>query len=125
MRMIRTVDAGNVGLLIDALHLDRAGGSVEDVASIPPGQIALVQLCDAPATPPAPDALVDEARNRRLHPGEGSLPLNRLLDVLPDGLPLSLDVPHPGFDDMPFGERARLAMSALRGFLEGRNQDRS
>jgi sugar phosphate isomerase/epimerase len=122
LRMVRNVDAENIGLLIDALHLDRAGGSIDDVAVIPADQIAMVQLCDAPAIAPTPEALVDEARNCRLHPGEGALPLNRLLDVLPDRLPLSLEVPHPGFGGMPFGERASQAMSALRDFLDERNR---
>ncbi len=119
LSMVRAVNADNVGLLIDALHLDRAGGSVGDVAAIPPALIALVQLCDAPAL--RPDDIIAEARSGRLHPGDGALPLGALLDVLPDGLPLSLEVPHPDFAGRSFAERASRSMEALRRFLDERN----
>jgi sugar phosphate isomerase/epimerase len=117
--MVRTVAASNVGLLIDALHLARSGGSVDDVAAIPPEYIAMVQLCDAPWR--RPSDLAAEARHGRLHPGDGALPLRRLLDVLPDGLPVGLEVPHPTFNGRPVAERASLAMNALRRFLAERD----
>jgi sugar phosphate isomerase/epimerase len=37
----------NVGMLIDPLHMDRAGATNVDVAAIPPERIVFVQLCDA------------------------------------------------------------------------------
>jgi sugar phosphate isomerase/epimerase len=125
LRMLREVDAGNLGLLIDVLHLNRSGGSLEDLAALPPESIAMLQLCDAPSTPPGPGALIDEARRGRLHPGEGDLPLDALLDVLPDRLPISLEVPHPDYGDASFDTRASQAMHALRAFLDRRNSRKS
>jgi sugar phosphate isomerase/epimerase len=122
LRIIDRSGADNVGLLIDALHLDRAGGTVADVAALPAGSVALVQLCDAPAVPPSIDDLATEARGRRLHPGEGGLPLHALLDALPDGLPLSLEVPHPSFAGLGHAERAARALRALRDFLGERER---
>ncbi len=121
-RLIDRAGVDNVGLVIDALHLDRAGGTVADVAALPDGCVALVQLCDAAAAPPPFESLAAEARERRLHPGEGGLPLNALLDAVPDGLPLSLEVPHPQFPGLPFEERATRTMAALRAFLDARER---
>jgi len=112
----------NVGVLIDALHLARSGGSPAMVAAIPVAQIAMAQLCDAPKEAPVFDDLATEARSGRLHPGEGALWLNELLDVLPDGLPISVEVPHPSFADKIFVERAQRSMRALTLFLDDRSR---
>jgi sugar phosphate isomerase/epimerase len=112
----------NMGLVIDALHLVRSGGSVDAVAALPPGAVAVAQLCDAPATAPPPGELPTEARERRLQPGEGGLPLHALLDALEDGVPLSLEVPHPTFPGMRYAERAARAMTALDAFLAERQR---
>lgn len=40
------------GLIVDALHLARAGDTPAGVAKLKPGSIALVQLCDAAAQSP-------------------------------------------------------------------------
>jgi sugar phosphate isomerase/epimerase len=120
LSLIDRCGADNVGVLIDALHLARSGGSPETVAVIPAGRIAMAQLCDAPLASPAFDDLAAEARNERLYPGEGQLWLNELLDVLPDGLPISIEVPHSRFDSVPFVARAMNSKSALDGFLDAR-----
>jgi sugar phosphate isomerase/epimerase len=83
----------NGGILIDALHLIRSGGSAAAVAALDPALIGSVQLCDARADAPEPSGIIDEARGDRLPPGEGALPLNELLDALPEGLTLGLEVP--------------------------------
>ena len=120
LALIDRSGSDNVGVLIDALHLARSGGSPEMVAAIPVGRIAMAQLCDAPAETPIFDELAAEARSRRLHPGEGDLWLNELLDVLPDGLPISLEVPHPSFANQTVVERAQHSMRALNLFLDDR-----
>ena len=124
LALIDATGADNIGLVIDALHLDRSGGRVADVAALPESRIAMVQLCDAPAARPADEALATEARSGRLHPGEGALPLTDLLDVLPDGLPIGLEVPHPGFAGLPHRERATRTMEAFRKFLANRSRQR-
>lgn len=84
----------NGGVLIDALHLWRTGGSPLDVRRAPAGVISFVQLCDAVAERPGtPETLLQEARAGRLPPGRGALPLGELLAELPDGTALSLEVP--------------------------------
>ncbi|MGY6248066.1 sugar phosphate isomerase/epimerase family protein [Bosea thiooxidans] len=87
----------NVGILIDALHLSRSGAVPADVANVPKDLIHSVQLCDAVAGCPADNAaLVAEARGGRLLPGQGALPLQDLLDVVPSDASLSVEVPNAG-----------------------------
>ena len=66
LTLMQRADEDNVGLLIDALHLDRSGGTIDDVAALPPGSVAIVQLCDAPEARPRFDDLASEARERRI-----------------------------------------------------------
>lgn len=83
------------GLLIDPLHLRRTGGSPEALRRVDPQRLAYAQLCDAPATGPAPTdvpALIEEAIDCRLQVGEGDLPLAVLLEVLPPSTPLSIEL---------------------------------
>jgi sugar phosphate isomerase/epimerase len=120
LTLIDRSGADNVGVVIDALHLARAAGSPEVVADVPAERIAMAQLCDAPLASPAFAELAAEARNRRLHPGEGELWLNELLDALPDGLPISVEVPHSRSEGLSFVERAQNSKYALDQFLQAR-----
>lgn len=112
MRLIERAGRPNVQVLIDALHLMRSGGSPEQVAALAPEGIALAQLCDAPADAPAEDLVAHEARNARLLPGDGALPLGAFLDALPDGLPLSIEVPNAAHASHGYLDRARQAIDA-------------
>ena len=88
MRVVTDSGASNAGVLLDALHLDRSGGTPRDIARIPPERIVFAQLCDALRGTGArsDEALMQEARTARLPAGEGELPLFDFLDALPDGL---------------------------------------
>jgi len=105
------------GVLIDALHLARSGGSAAAVAAIPRDRIAYVQLCDAPAQSPSVDGLAHEARTERRLPGEGDLPLEDLFDALPDNVPISVEVPRSRDVGRTATERAVLAGDATRAWL--------
>ena len=115
--IIRKSGANNAGVLIDVLHLDRSGGTKRSLQSIDPKVISYVQLCDAPARRPAEDALVDEARNNRLYPGEGELPLVDYLNALPPDVPVSLEVPHLHNCHARIDKRAQLCADATRKFF--------
>ena len=119
---VRVVDraahpAGAV--LVDALHLQRSGGTPADVATLPPGRLPYAQLCDAPAAPIGPDEAVarSEARTGRLLPGDGELPLRDLVDALPADAALAVEAPVAELAGRPAGERARLAYVALTRLL--------
>lgn len=106
----------NLGLVIDALHLSRAGSTPDDIAALPPGAIGLVQLCDAPGVLPASDEdAIREARTARLAPGDGDLPLDALLRALSPEVALSVEMPMPS---VPAEARMVLAYRGARRVVE-------
>ena len=85
----------DTGLLIDPLHLARTGGHPRDLAGIPALRLPYAQFCDAPAVGADVNdvqAIIEEAVDRRLLPGEGDLPLAELVRVLPAATPLSVEL---------------------------------
>jgi sugar phosphate isomerase/epimerase len=103
----------NSALLVDSIHFFRADNAFADLEAAP---ARYLQFCDAhPGRPTEVQELMRQARGDRLFPGEGTLDLRGLMRALPEGLPISLEVPHAGGLD-PL-ERARRALSATRKFL--------
>jgi sugar phosphate isomerase/epimerase len=87
---------GRPAVLVDPLHLARSGGSPEDVARVDRDLLLYAQFCDAAGPRPESDAeLAAEARERRLPPGAGDLPLEAVVRALPPDAPLALEVPGP------------------------------
>lgn len=106
----------NLAILVDALHLARSGGSPNDIRALPAGMVRAVQLCDAAHNDPVGDeATILEARAGRLPPGAGVLPLSALLDALPAGTALGVELPLPS---LPAKDRLELAYRSTRGILE-------
>jgi sugar phosphate isomerase/epimerase len=124
--------AAGAAVLVDPLHLQRAGGTVDDVRALSPDLLPCVQLCDGPlAAPerldlppepatsgaPAGSLLQTEARFLRHLPGEGELPLRALLAALPPGTPVSVEVPHArlqaSMSPLEFASAARRATARV------------
>jgi sugar phosphate isomerase/epimerase len=124
-RMVTACGAANLGLLIDALHLARSGGTPADVAALPVEHIAYLQLCDAPAAPPQGMTLRAESLTARLYPGQGALPLMALMDALPAGIVVDVETPVAADRRLPPVERAALALSATQHFLTARQARKS
>ncbi|HWE74890.1 MAG TPA: TIM barrel protein [Stellaceae bacterium] len=116
-RMVTACHTPNLGLLIDALHLARAGGTPEEVAALPHDHIAYLQLCDAPAQLPPGLTLRQESLGARLYPGDGDLPLEALMDSLPEGISIDIETPVVADKGRFPAERACLALSATQHFL--------
>jgi sugar phosphate isomerase/epimerase len=114
--ILKAAGQPNAGLLIDALHLSRSGGSPADIAAIDPALIAYGHLCDAPAASPGLEEIRTEARSARLYPGDGGLPLKEFLRALPPGKAIAMEAPSTAYgdDDM---EKARRAGAACRKLL--------
>jgi sugar phosphate isomerase/epimerase len=127
--------SGGGGILLDALHIQRCGVSLTEIACVEPALLSYLQLCDAPLQQPrglpVPAALprgqrarpgddaVLEARAMRLLPGEGELPLIPLLGALPEPMLVSVEAPSaPALAALGpggYAVRARRAMLALAG----------
>ena len=109
----------NGRVLVDMLHLFRSGGTADMLREVPSSAFGSVQLCDAPLEDPTDAGIVDEARRRRLFPGEGELPLRAFMDAVPRGIPVSVEVPtgdtHPKLAPL---ERAVTACATSRELLK-------
>jgi len=97
--MVRTAATANAGILIDALHFERAGHRAADIASLSgdlfPSIFHYLQLCDgAVGRPDSMAEIMRQARQERLYPGAGKIDLAGILRALPTQLPISVEVPH-------------------------------
>jgi sugar phosphate isomerase/epimerase len=111
------------GILIDTLHLQRAGEGIAGIAKLDPRLLPYAQLCDGDFE--CEDnfkAYLEDAMDGRSAPGEGKLPLGDVLDSLPVGCPLSLEVRSKRYrQDHPEPvDRARVILERTRRFLDGR-----
>jgi len=111
------VDDGRLGVMFDAWHFARSGGSLDQLVDLPPGMITIVQLCDR-IEPEAGAAYVPMAG--RLLPGQGDLPLvewtRRLLADHPDAV-VGVEVFSGELQALPAAEAALLAAVATRDVL--------
>lgn len=116
LAIVRQANKPNGAILVDALHLSRSGGKADNLISIPAEWLRAAQICDAGADVPATEAaIIAEAREGRLPPGEGALPLGELLAALPADAFLSVEMPMPALQT-----RARIAAAfdATRRLLD-------
>jgi sugar phosphate isomerase/epimerase len=99
-RIIRNAQQDNGKLLVDALHLNRSGGSPSLLKTVPADIFASLQICDAPAARPSSlDDISIESRFERLLPGQGGLPLVELLRAYPSNAPLGIEIPMRSLED--------------------------
>jgi sugar phosphate isomerase/epimerase len=117
-RVVTRAAQPNAGVLVDALHLSRSGGSPADIRWLDPAWLSYCQICDARPVRPPQNELRAEARAGRLYPGEGALPLTELLDALPAAIPVGVEAPCVKYASLPPLERGRLCGAATRAFLE-------
>jgi sugar phosphate isomerase/epimerase len=102
------------GLLVDAYHLQRSGGSPRSLDDVAPEEIAYVQFSDVPA-----DARPGEVLNR-LPPGRGVAPFKEFFAALGAkgyrGF-MSYEAPNPAAWARPGLDVAREALAATRAML--------
>jgi sugar phosphate isomerase/epimerase len=100
------------GILIDALHFYRSGATPSDLDWIDADLLPYMQINDVEhfealrtATP------AENAVWKKVLPGTGDLQLSALLNALPAGIPISIEV--PGTPGIPLDEAERYALRAL------------
>lgn len=76
-RLVRA--APDLKIMFDCWHYARSGGTLADIAALPPGAIGGVQVNDW--SPPAPGASY-VPMSGRLMPGDGNLPLAQILALV-------------------------------------------
>lgn len=105
------VNQPNLNLAIDALHLVRTGGTLEQLRAVDPAIIGYAQLCDGPDFRLSNNYL-EEAMNRMI-PGEGVFSLKKLVALLGPHVDIDIEVPHFAG---PVGSDAKLwAQRAVTG----------
>lgn len=101
----------NARILVDLLHLARSGGTAEELATLPPDLVNLVQICDATAE--LQGDIIAEARGGRLMPGQGALPIPDMLSALRGTWNAALELPGMGE-----GDARRTALAEARAQVE-------
>ncbi|WP_159976186.1 MULTISPECIES: sugar phosphate isomerase/epimerase [unclassified Novosphingobium] len=110
--------AENARVLVDAMHFFRGGSTLGELAAADPSRIGYVQLCDVPMPARVADYGL-EAREERLGPGEGDLPLADFLAAIPAGSLVGLEVPEVAKAAAGIGPAERLVpiIAATRALL--------
>jgi sugar phosphate isomerase/epimerase len=117
--VVAGADRPNGGITVDLWHWFRSGTKLRDLAGVPASAITTVQLCDVLADP-GPD-LTDEARHRRLLPGQGAGDTLGVLSALRDhGItaPVSVEVFSDDLDTRPASVAARMAFDSGAAALD-------
>jgi sugar phosphate isomerase/epimerase len=99
-------DAGrsNAGIVLDPLQFFRSGDAI-NVLEPDAKLFPYTQFNDGPAS------------GARMEPGTGEVPLGRILDALPPGLPLSVEWSAAGESGLSAAEWATRALTSTRRFL--------
>ena len=103
------------GLLLDAYHLTRSGGTPADVDDVAGSEIVYVQYSDVPRTGLVPGAATD-----RLPPGAGAVPFREFFaKVAAKGYAAyaSYEAPNPKTWARPPADVCREALAATRSVL--------
>jgi 4-hydroxyphenylpyruvate dioxygenase len=109
----------NAGLLLDVFHLDRSGGTVDDVRRLPPGAIAGIQLSDRRRPPPG---TAHVPLSGRLLPGDGELPLRELVEAALENSPdatIDVEVLNDELRALAPGDAATRLADAVHAWREG------
>lgn len=117
LQMIVAAGRANAGLILDVLHFFRAGAAPSDLLQVPVERIAYAQLSDCAAAPLPVEKLATEARTSRMHLGEGAIPLQQILDLLPAGLQLVIETPIAAEANSSTFQRAKSAARHTTDFF--------
>ena len=85
LKLLKDAGRENAGFSIDPVQYLRAGDAPEMLQEVDPRLMPYTQICDCTTM---------TAMEPYCMPGDGIVPMAKLLDVLPDGLPLSLEYHH-------------------------------
>jgi sugar phosphate isomerase/epimerase len=109
----------NAAVLLDVFHLDRSGGTVDDIRRLPQGAIAGIQLSDR-TPPPGGDTPYVPMTGRQL-PGEGRLPLGDLIQAALENSPdatIDIEVLNDELRGLPWDEAAARLFAAATAWRE-------
>jgi len=118
LKLINESNRDNAVVCFDPLNFHRAGGQASDILDLDPKLFPYGQITDGIVSPD--DDLKNLGKmsaNIRRFIGEGVVPLISLLDALPNGIPLSIEMPMPLNLDYSSNEWTKIAVNNCRNFL--------
>jgi sugar phosphate isomerase/epimerase len=123
LKLIAEGGQPDAAICVDPLHLARGGGTPADLRDLDPRLLPYIQFSDGVLAEGEPDLALAKRigiGERRL-PGQGTLPLTDLLEVVPDDVPLSVEVARPAGASMTDAAWARTAIEETRRFIRERH----
>ncbi|GAB6897714.1 sugar phosphate isomerase/epimerase [Kineosporia succinea] len=112
--LVSWVETGNAGLMLDAWHWHRSGGTTDELRDLSASEVFAVQLCDAAEVPDTD--LRREGRHGRLLPGAGVVDLSGFLGALAQAgvdVPLAVEVLSDELDARHPVDAARAAAQSV------------
>ena len=127
VRLVGESARANAVICLDPLNFVRGGGVPADVAALEPRLFPYAQISDGVLGPGEPDpaALGRMGPNQRRLLGEGVVPVGAILDALPEGLPLSVELPPANGARPSAAEWAKVTADNVRRFLERYERSRA
>jgi sugar phosphate isomerase/epimerase len=122
LQLIAESGQPNAAICVDPLHLARGGGTPADLRHLDLRLLPYIQFSDGVLAEGEPDLELAKRigiGERRL-PGRGMLPLTDLLEVVPDILPLSVEVPRLAGATMTDAAWTRTVIEETRRFVRAR-----
>ena len=120
--VVNAVNRSNAKILIDTLHLVRAGHNPEYISNFDESLFPYIQLCDGKAKINHNDyeEVVFDSRENRFSPGDGELPIHEILRFINTDIPISIEVRSHVLNRLfpDASERASYLILACKKFFE-------
>ena len=94
LEVVKLVDAPNVGILLDLLHVVRSGTTFKEIKACDPKLFPYAQWCDGTAQPVglSDSELIIDALDNRLIPAQGKLDALKFESLFDTDVPFSIEV---------------------------------
>jgi Sugar phosphate isomerases/epimerases len=122
LALVEAAGRSNAGLIMDILHFFRADSRPEEIRQIPAERLAYAQLSDCVKESPPLETLPQEARTSRLHLGDGVIPINAILDELPENIQIVIETPVKAEADFSTFDRAASVAQRTIDFFSSREK---
>ena len=117
VKVLKTANRPNQGLMVDMHHFHRAHGKPEDLAKLPREWFHFAHLCDAQGEIPADRAEMTRIlREERLYVGEGGIPVADIINAMPQ-MVYSIELPHNArAKEFGYAEHAFRCLESARAY---------
>lgn len=117
--VLSAVGKSNAGILVDTLHFARSDSDLDQLRKLPRKWFNFIHLCDAIGeTPDTTEGVIFTAREDRVFPGLGTLPVREILECMPN-VPYSLEIPNNTlYEELGAAEYVKRALDTSREFLK-------